>query len=131
MRARLRHCALCLTAGASIDVQPDWLTAAADSAVLGTGTKDITNQGNDAGAPDDMKAWMMIYDPADLSDVVHGVQDVFDPQPVETLNIDTYMFTGHKIKSAGYDRADNRLYLAEMLSSGERTVVHVWDVTAD
>ena len=108
-----------------------WLTAAADSAVLIAGSKDITNQGSDAGAPDDLQAWMMIYDPADLSDVVQGVQDVFDPQPVETLNIDTYMFTGHKIKSTGYDRAGNRLYLAEMLSSGERTVVHVWDVTAD
>src|SRR6516165_6537385 len=30
MRARLRHCLLCLTAGASLDVQPNWLTAAAD-----------------------------------------------------------------------------------------------------
>ncbi|MHC4716266.1 MAG: Calx-beta domain-containing protein, partial [Planctomycetota bacterium] len=105
-----------------------WLASGNDSAVLIAGMKDVTNQGADAEAADDLKAWMMIYDPADLSDVAHGTKNAYDPQPVEALNIQNLMFTGNRIKSMAYDPASNRLYVLEQRGSAEGTIVHVWDI---
>ena len=106
-----------------------WLELGADSAVLVGGTKDITNMGDDSGAPDDLKAWMMFFDPDDLADVVAGTLNLWDPQPYATINIQDLMFDGSGIKSMAYDRANNVIYAQEDHSTNG--VIHVWTVVPE
>ncbi len=103
-----------------------WLEQGADSALLVGGTKDITNMGGDSVAADDLKAWMMFYDPADLAAVVGGTKNTWEPQAYATLNIQDVMFDGSGIKSMAYDRANNVIYAQEDQSTNG--VIHVWNV---
>ena len=101
-----------------------WVELGGESLALIGGSKDITNMGNDAAAPDDLHGWILAYDPSEL-----GVLAPNLVQPVADWDIDDLMFTGQGIKSMAYDRADNILYAVESISSN--TPVHVWHVVPE
>jgi len=103
-----------------------WLEAGADSAVVLLGRKDVTNMGGDSGAADDLHAWILFYDPADLAAVVAG-GNTYDPQPYATLDVSAEMFSVQELEAAAYDRERSLLFGIENNNGNE--TIHVWLVT--
>jgi len=103
-----------------------WLEAGADSAVVLLGRKDVTNMGGDAGAADDLKAWMLFFDPADLAAVVAG-GNTYDPQPYAMIDMSAEIYSVQQFESAAYDRERNLLFGIENNNGNE--TVHVWLIT--
>lgn len=89
-------------------------------------------------------AQFILYDAADLTQVVAGALEPWQPQPYAAIDIDDHLFldpsgvetemlgTGDqrrfRIGEVAYDRAGGRLYVLELFADDARPVVHVWQV---
>jgi hypothetical protein len=89
-------------------------------------------------------AQFVLYDPADLAQVVTGKTEPWEPQPYASLDIDDYLLlnpagieedmlgTGvqrrYRIGAVAYDRSNDFLYVLELFADDAKPIVHVWMV---
>jgi len=98
-------------------------------------------------APNDQRGWwsttfvgqVLFYDPADLAAVAAGKKKPWAPQPYATMDIDKRLFARnradrakqnpHCVGAASFDRRRGFLYVLEPLADGDKSLVHVWQVS--
>ncbi len=84
----------------------------------------------------------LLYDPAELARVAAGQIPSWEPQPYETVTLDSYLFlnpsgiekdmlgTGeqrrYRIGDITFNRTNGILYVLELFADGAKPVVHVW-----
>jgi len=87
-------------------------------------------------------AQFLLYDPAELTRVAVGQMQSWEPQPYETVDIDSNLFLNpsgieqdmlgadaqrrYRIGDITYDRINGILYVLELFADDAKPVVHVW-----
>jgi hypothetical protein len=88
---------------------------------------------------EDIQAQIIFFDPADLAAVANGTLESYEPQPYASLNIDPYLFDpGYEherkkrylVGAASFDRSNGFLYVFERRADEDKSLVHVWKVSA-
>ncbi|MBN2468497.1 MAG: hypothetical protein JXD19_10140 [Deltaproteobacteria bacterium] len=88
---------------------------------------------------DDIEPQMLFYDPVDLAGVAAGTMETYDPQPYAVMSLDPAFFhVGYDLENekrylvgaAAFDRTNGLLYVMERRADEEKSLVHVWKVTA-
>ena len=133
-----------------------WLTFGEYSSVILLGTKALGNcwygfadgtlWPNDSNYippyPFDDRGWwadefvpqIMFYDPDDFDSVANGIMLPSEPQPYDTLNIDTFMFNGqsdfglYQVGSCCYDRENGIFYVIERRCDEDKSLIHAWAI---
>ncbi|MFO7891247.1 MAG: T9SS type A sorting domain-containing protein, partial [bacterium] len=130
-----------------------WLTFQDKSAVIFVGTKgegdcwygyaDGTQWPNDQNreGPGERGWWsdsfagqFLFYDTEELTAVVQGEKEPWEPQPYATLNIDDCLYhleseqQWYHLGAAACDREHGLLYVMEPLADDYKSIIHVWQV---
>lgn len=142
-----------------------WLTSPSGSAVVLVGTKALgrcwygypngveypTSGAPSDGIPEmppwpwndrgwwseDIGAWILFFDPADLAAVLDGSMETWEPQPFASLDIDTLLLDPemdlersrrHLLGGCAFDRVDGVLYIVERRADGDRSVIHAFRI---
>jgi len=120
-----------------------WITAGGMSAIVLTGRKGLGEEFygiNPNGCSDKgyhslggYKPYMLFYNPDDLAAVATGAKRPYEPMPYATLDCGEFAFVPYDVceggfGSAGYDRENNLLYVAECFVDGARPVIHVFRI---
>ena len=78
---------------------------------------------------------ILFFNPEDFAEVAKGNMESWDPQPYAILEIDKQLFNvtssrqlSH-VGAAAYDRDNGLLYVFEPLADGDKSVIHVWQVS--
>ena len=88
---------------------------------------------------EDYQAQIIFYDPADLTAVARGEIESYAPQPFATLDLTPYLFDPQLdparykrdlVGAAAFDRARGLLYIFERMADGDKSLIHVFQVTA-
>ncbi len=88
---------------------------------------------------DSIRAQIIFYDPADLAAVADGRLKPWEPQPYATLDINDVLFDPGfdfprykrwSLGAACFDSQHGHLFIIERRADGEKSLVHVWQVSS-
>jgi hypothetical protein len=92
---------------------------------------------------DSFKAQIIFYDPDDLAQVAKGEMETYAPQPYATLEIGQLLFRPkwpheplrhdelYPLGGASFDRERGLFYVFETRADGDKSLVHVWRISAE
>ena len=131
-----------------------WITCGTSSAVIFVGTKGVGKcwyglpdgtlweepypqdpQGQRGWWCEKFKAQILFFDPGELIQVAREIRPSWYPQPYDSLNIDSYLFSIDslqqlsRVSSVGYDRKRNHLFIMERRADNDKPLVHIWKIT--
>ncbi len=105
-----------------------WLTSRNKSAIVFVGNKGYGETTYDGGYGSTLsRPSLMFYDPAEITEVVNGTKQSYEPQPYAIVDVGEYLFRDDPhLMSSAFDRQNGLLYVFEANQSDP--LMHVWKV---
>ena len=89
---------------------------------------------------EEYQAQIIFYNPDDLAAVAEGSQSSYTPQPYAILDISPILFDPKTdlerykrdlLGDVAYDAEHQLLYVVERLADGDKSIIHVWQISGD